>query len=224
MERDRSGTAGKAPGIGEAAVRKAVFIDRDGTINELVYNAEHGIVDSPHRVQDVRLIEGAAQFIRGVKDLGYLVIVVTNQPGVAKGSLTLEELESIHERLKALLGEQGAQWDDLLYCPHHPRKYARSRTEYVMECDCRKPAPGLLLAGARKHNIDLGASWMVGDGLSDVQAGRRAGCHTILVTRLKIETIERFLALEDAEPEYVAGDLAEALEVIRKCDSERSGR
>jgi len=196
-------------------MRRAVFIDRDGTLNELIYNPDHGIVDSPHRAEDVHPLPGAAEFMRGVREMGYLVIVVTNQPGIAKGSLSLEELDRINRRLADLLAERGGQWDDLLYCPHHPRLYKGGVPEYVTDCGCRKPEPGLLLEAARRHDVDLTRSWMVGDGLNDVQAGRRAGCRTILVTRLKIETIERFLSLEDAEPDFIVPDLAGALAVIR---------
>ena len=207
----------------ERPVCQAVFIDRDGTLNELIYNEEQGIVDSPHRAQDVRLVPGAAEFIRGVKTLGYLVIVVTNQPGIAKGSLTIDELKRINLRLESLLAQQGARWDDLLYCPHHPRMHARGVAEFVEECNCRKPEPGLLLKGARKHGVDLSRSWMVGDGISDVQAGRRAGCRTMLVTRLKIETIEKFLSLEEATPDYIAADLFAALRIIRDATADSSG-
>jgi len=207
----------------EPPVRRAVFIDRDGTLNELIYSEEHGIVDSPHRAEDVRLVPGAAEFIIGVKALGYLVIVVTNQPGIAKGSLTTDELQRINRRLESLLAQRGARWDELLYCPHHPRMHARGVTEFVAQCDCRKPEPGLILEGARRHAVDLSRSWMVGDGISDVQAGRRAGCRTLLVTRLKIETIERFLSLEEATPDYTATDLFAALRIIRDVTADSSG-
>jgi len=207
-----------------SADKRAVFIDRDGTLNAMVYDPDHGVMDSPRRVEQVRVLPGAADFLRGVRGLGYLAVVVTNQPGIAKGSLSVPELDAVNRRLAELLAEAGARWDDLLYCPHHPDGDGGGVAEYVMECECRKPQPGMLYAAAQRHGIDLGRSWMVGDGITDVQAGRRAGCRTILVTRLKVGTIEKFLELEDGEPDAIAPDLPAALEIIRAGDGSADER
>lgn len=201
-------SAGATPG------GRAVFVDRDGTLNEMVYDETHGVLDSPRRPEQVRLLPGAGAFLRGVREAGYRVVVVTNQPGVAKGTLTLAELDAVHRRLAELLAAEGGRWDDLEFSPFHPAGGPWARPEYVKDSDCRKPKPGMLLRAASAQGLDLAASWMVGDGLVDVQAGRAAGCRTILLTRAKVSLIEKFLDTEGAEPDYVAGSLAECLEII----------
>jgi len=195
--------------------RKAVFVDRDGTLNELVYDDVHGVLDSPRKAHQVRLIPGAALFLRGLKELGYFVVVVTNQPGIAKGTLTEQDLAEVNGRLQELLAAEGGAWDDLYYSPFHPQGGPWGRAEYVQYSECRKPSPGMLLEAAKKHDLELSQSWMIGDGLTDVQAGRAAGCRTILLTRLKIGQVERFFDLDDAEPDFIIPTLSEALETIR---------
>ncbi len=195
--------------------RRAVFIDRDGILNEMVYDENHGLLDSPRRPEQVRLVPGAADFLKGVKDAGYLAIIVTNQPGVAKHTLTVEEVEALNDHIAKLLAKDGAAWDDLHYCPHHPDGGSEPRPEFVMECECRKPKPGMLVEAAKEHEIDLSKSWMVGDGLTDVRAGKAAGCKTILVTKLKVMHIERFFDMKGSEPDVIAADLNATLEEIR---------
>jgi D-glycero-D-manno-heptose 1,7-bisphosphate phosphatase len=191
--------------VREIGLAPAVFIDRDGTLNDMVYDENHGTFDSPRRADQVRLRPGATEFVRGVRAAGFLAVIVTNQPGVAKGTLTQADLDAVHGRLAELLAAGGASWDALYVCPHHPG---------VSACDCRKPKPGMLLQAAKEHGIDLARSWMVGDGLVDIGAGRAAGCRTILVSNLKIEQIERFLEWEHGAPDHVARTLAEALTII----------
>jgi len=154
--------------------QKAVFLDRDGTINEYV-----GFL---RRAEELRLIDGAAEAIRKINDSGYLAIVVTNQPVIARGETSFEQLDEIHRKLETLLGHEGAYVDDLFFCPHHPDAgYPGERPEYKIPCECRKPQPGMLLAAAKKYNIDLSKSWMVGDSGRDVQAGQNASCRTALI-------------------------------------------
>lgn len=198
--------------------RKAVFVDRDGTLNEMVYDETHGVMDSPRRLWQVRLRKGAAEFLAGVRRCGYLVIVVTNQPGIAKGTLTFRELNAVNRRLAELLREKkaDARWDDIKVCPHHPEGGARARSQWVRKCNCRKPKAGLLREAAREQGIDLKKSWMVGDGLNDIQAGKAAGCKTILVTSLKMEQVERFFGKGAVVPDYIVPDLRAALKVIRE--------
>ena len=117
-----------------------------------------------------------------LNESGYLVIVVTNQPVIARGEVSLEELQEIHNKMETLLGKEGAYLDDILFCPHHPDKgFQGERSEYKIECDCRKPKPGLLLEAAKKFNIDMKQSWMIGDTESDLQAGLNAGCNVALI-------------------------------------------
>lgn len=161
--------------------QRAVFLDRDGTLN--IYD---GLIVSPDKL---RLLDGAAEAVRLINRSGYLAIVVTNQPVVARGSCTLEELGKIHKHLYTLLGNAGAYVDDLVFCPHHPDKgFPGENTAYKIACSCRKPKPGMVLAMAEKYNIDLSRSWMVGDTLRDMQTGKNAGTKTVLVPSTATET------------------------------------
>ncbi len=152
--------------------QRAVFLDRDGTINKYV-----GFLRD---INEMELLPGTAEAIWAINQSGYLAIVVTNQPVIARGEVTWEELDEIHRKLETLLGQKGAYVDDIFICPHHPDKgFAGERPEYKIDCGCRKPKPGLLLQAAQKYNIDLAESWMVGDSDSDVMAGKAAGCRTV---------------------------------------------
>jgi len=207
-------------------MKPAVFIDRDGVLNAMVYDETHGLLDSPRRPEQVEMIPGAGAFLRSVKAAGYTVIVATNQPGLAKGTLTETELDTVHAELSRQLAREGGSWDALRFCPHHPGPCPRGNPKYVKACECRKPAPGLLVDAAREFGIDLAESWMIGDGLVDIASGRRAGCRTVLVTSLKWSLAERFLNLADAEPDFVAESLAEVQRLIldgRAPDKQRGG-
>lgn len=154
--------------------QKAIFLDRDGTINKYV-----GFLRD---IRDFELIDGAADAIKMINQSGYLAIVVTNQPVIARGEVSLEELDNIHNKMETLLGESGAYVDAIYYCPHHPDKgFEGERPEYKKICNCRKPKPGMLLQAARDYNIDLEASWIIGDGENDLEAGKAAGCKSILL-------------------------------------------
>lgn len=148
--------------------QKAIFLDRDGTINKMV-----GLVTKPEQFE---LIEGAAEAIKAINKSGYLAIVVTNQPVIARGDCTFEELQTIHDKMETKLGKVGAFVDAIYVCPHHTDKgFEGERPEYKCNCDCRKPKPGLLLKAAKDFNIDLSESYMIGDSHRDVEAGENAG-------------------------------------------------
>lgn len=162
--------SGKVAGGNYRKKQKAVFLDRDGTINKYV-----GFLTDISRFE---LEEGAAEAIRKINRAGYLAVVVTNQPVVARGEVTEGQLKEIHNKMETLLGEQGAYVDAIFYCPHHPgRGYPGEIPKLKMECSCRKPKPGLLYRAAEQYNIGLKDSWMVGDSDTDMQAGMAAGCH-----------------------------------------------
>lgn len=159
--------------------QKAIFLDRDGTINKMV-----GFITRPEQFE---LIPGAAEAIKKMNKAGYLVIVVTNQPVIARGECSFEELQTIHYKMETELGKEGAFVDAIYVCPHHTDKgFDGERAEYKCNCDCRKPKPGLLLQAAKDFNIDLSESYMIGDSERDVEAGKNAG----VKESLKIENNE----------------------------------
>lgn len=149
--------------------QKAIFLDRDGTINKYV-----GFL---RNIDDFELIDGVSEAIKKINQSGYLAIVVTNQPVIARGEVTWEELHEIHKKMETLLGKDGAYIDRIYICPHHPDKgFEGERPEYKFDCDCRKPKPGLLLQAARDFNIELSQSIMIGDSENDILSGENAGC------------------------------------------------
>ena len=149
--------------------QKAVFLDRDGTIN-----TNCGFVTKPEQFV---LMPGAAEAVKKINKSGYLAIVITNQPVIARGDCTFEELAEIHAKMETELGKEGAFIDGLYFCPHHTDKgFPGERPEYKCDCDCRKPKAGLFQMAARDFNVDLSQSYMIGDGERDIEAGENAGC------------------------------------------------
>ena len=154
--------------------QRTVFLDRDGVIN-----VHKGFLK---RSADMELLPGSAEAIRRINDSGYLALVVTNQPVIARGDCTWEELDEIHRAMETLLGSEGAYVDGIFICPHHTdRGFPGEVAEYKIDCECRKPKPGLLLRAAQQYNVDLAQSYMVGDSDSDIQAGIAAGCRTAFI-------------------------------------------
>ena len=154
--------------------QKAVFLDRDGTIN--IYK---GFLTD---IESFELVDGIGDAICRLNEEGYLVIVVTNQPVVARGELSFEKLHEIHRKMETMLGLKGAYLDGIYVCPHHPDKgYIGEISELKIDCECRKPKPGLLLRAANDFNVELEESWMIGDSENDIEAGRAAGCKTVFI-------------------------------------------
>lgn len=152
--------------------RRAIFLDRDGTINVNM--------DTHPTVECFTLLPGVPDAIRLINESLYLAVVVTNQPMIAKGFLTFDQLKLIDKKMETLLGEKRAYLDKIYFCPHHPeRGFSGEITELKIQCNCRKPKPGMLLQAAQEMNIDLANSWMIGDSATDVEAGIAAGCKTI---------------------------------------------
>lgn len=197
-------------------MHRGVFLDRDGVINELIYYPEHGVVDSPFTVEQFRLIPGVCEVINKFHELGFKVIIVSNQPGMAKGYLSKKTFDKIRKKMSSELAKEGASFDGEYYCFHHPEaKFERLKAN----CGCRKPKPGLLLQAAKDLNIDLPRSWMIGDGLSDVKAGKSAGCKTILLGKMKCELCH-LMDEQDARPDFVAANLFEAANLVKSHKSE----
>ena len=179
---------------------RAVFLDKDGTlIEDVPYNGD------PERI---RLLPGAAEGLRLLSAAGYRLFVVTNQPGIARGYFLKQAMAAARARLRELVTEAGANLAGFYYCPHEEGSPIAA---YAMKCDCRKPRPGLILRAAWEHELDLRRSWMVGDILDDVEAGRRAGCRTVLVDNGN-ET--EWLMSEERRPHARVGCLAEAADLI----------
>lgn len=183
--------------------QKAIFLDRDGTLNVL-----KGFLNS---ASDFELIPCVPDAIKRINTSQFLAIVATNQPVIARGECTFEELENIHKKLETDMGCQGAYIDDLFFCPHHPHKgYEGEVPELKIDCECRKPKIGMLLQAAEKYNIDLSQSWYVGDTTMDIQTGINVGMKTVLVMTGEFGEDGIF----DAEPTYKAKTLLDAVEYI----------
>lgn len=189
--------------------RRAVFLDRDGTINRLVYYEDHGVVDSPFLPSQFVLLPGAAKAVAKLGKKGFLLILASNQPGVAKGNMTVKNFNAIDRKLDSLLAKEGARLDAKCYCMHHPGAKLRA---FRKKCACRKPKPGMLLAMAKAHGIDLRRSYMVGDGISDMKAGRAAGCKTVFIGAFKPELWKYFKG--GRRPDVIARSLLEAARKI----------
>lgn len=158
--------------------RRAVFLDRDGVLNDPAPRPEGGPLESPLSPEVVRLVRGAAEALGRFRSAGFALVVVSNQPAAAKQECSLEALDAVHQKVVDLLGAEGVELDGWYYCYHHP---AGSDARLGGGCTCRKPEPGLLLSAAEQLDLDLTSSWMVGDSDADIAAGRRAGCRTVLV-------------------------------------------
>lgn len=183
--------------------QRAIFLDRDGTVNK-----KNGLV---YQEEQFQLEGGAAEAIRKINQSGYLAIVVTNQPVVARGLCDVENVERIHRKMETLLGREGAYLDAVRFCPHHPDKgYPEENPAYKIPCRCRKPDIGMLEACAGQFNIDLQSSWMVGDTTVDIQTGRNAGTHTALVLTGDAGRDGKF----DVKSDLVCMDLLQAVEQI----------
>lgn len=183
--------------------QKAIFLDRDGTINEYV-----GFL---RKEEDFRLIPGVSEAIKKINNSGYLTIVVTNQPVIARGEVTEEELEEIHKKMETLLGLDGAYIDDIYYCPHHPDKgFEGEIPELKIECDCRKPKTGMLEKAAREHNIDLSSSIMIGDSTLDIKMAENVGMQSVLLKTGQKGEDGKY----DVSPTLIAEDLNDAINKI----------
>jgi len=189
---------------------RAVFLDRDGVINPYISHPEFGTVDSPARASDFSLCPGVGEAINRLNRLGLLVVVVSNQPGIAKRKFTLSHLNAITTKMSASVRSMGGKIDAVYYCRHHPDSLLPF---YRKVCECRKPKPGLLLMAASDCNIDITGSYTVGDGVTDILAGAAVGTTTILVSARKCYVCDE-LARHSAKPDFIVRDLGEASEVI----------
>jgi D-glycero-D-manno-heptose 1,7-bisphosphate phosphatase len=194
------------------SARAAAFLDRDGVLNDLVRDRGSGRCESPLRSEDVRLISGATTAARRLRAAGYALVCVSNQPAAAKGTVDLERVHGVQRRVMELLARAGVELDAARICPHHPEGVVH---ELARTCNCRKPAPGMLLDAAREIEIDLPRSWMFGDTDADVAAGAAAGCRTALIEHPG----SAHKRTADVEPTLVVGSLGEAVRLVLRADS-----
>ena len=181
--------------------QKAVFLDRDGTINKYV-----GFLCN---INDFELLPDVDKAVKMINSSSFLAVVVTNQPVIARGEVTAEELDNIHKKMETLLGKTGAYIDGLYYCPHHPDKgFEGEIPELKFVCDCRKPRTGMLCQAAEDFNIDLSSSWIIGDSKNDIQTGLNAGCKTILINDKS----------DDFGQDYTVTSLLQGIEIIMEAD------
>ena len=189
--------------------RSAVFLDRDGVINSYFYNSEFGTVDSPSNPDEFELFPGASDAIALFHDMGMLIVVVSNQPGIAKGKFSAEMLRATTDKM---MDACGGKIDAVYYCLHHPNVL---HPLYRGECECRKPRPGLLLQAAAEWDIDLSSSVMIGDRLTDVVAGKDAGTFTILIGDEK-SYISETTETHGVIPDFTAARLADTVTIVKK--------
>ena len=198
-----------APAQGHVS-RRAIFMDRDGTVCE-----EMGYVNHLSRS---RLLPRSLEAIRCANEHGYLVVIATNQSGVARGLFSEEMVQAVHRQLRERAEAGGARIDAVYYCPHHPREGA---APWRVDCDCRKPRPGMLVRAAREHDIDLARSWMVGDGFPDIEAGAAAGVRVVQVlTGYGRGLVEHHQHEYRSRPDHTAEDLLDAVRHIVARDRE----
>lgn len=183
--------------------QKAIFLDRDGTINEYV-----GFL---RNINDFKLLPSVAEAVAKINASSYLTIVATNQPVIARGEVTFQELDEIHKKMETELGKNGAYLDDIFFCPHHPHKgYNGEIPELKIECNCRKPKIGMLKEAFEKYNIDLSQSWYIGDTTTDIQTGKNAGMKTVLVLTGEAGKDKKY----QVQADYVANNLLSAVDYV----------
>jgi D-glycero-D-manno-heptose 1,7-bisphosphate phosphatase len=185
-------------------VRAAVFLDRDGVLNELVADTASGAGESPLKVEQVRLVPGAAMAAAHLARAGYALICVSNQPAAAKGTVSVAQLHAVHARVTELLAREGVTFATSRLCLHHEQGVIPGLSG---PCECRKPSPGMLLDAAGALGVDLARSWMVGDTDADIAAGRAAGCKTLLIRHAG--SVHKRLQL--VTPDFVADSLADGV-------------
>jgi histidinol-phosphate phosphatase family protein len=196
--------SGRVAGLSRRRAKPALFLDRDGVLNEEI----NGV----HRPEDLVLAAGAGEALRRVNRAGVPAICVTNQPDLAKGMISADDLQAVHAALDTRLAERGAYLDALYVCPHHPeRGWPGEVAALKIDCTCRKPAPGMLLAAAADHHLDLAGSWLIGDRYADIAAARAAGAHAVLLRAGHAGSdADRY----DCEPDHVADTIGAAVDHV----------
>ncbi|MDE2588439.1 MAG: HAD family hydrolase [Patescibacteria group bacterium] len=189
---------------------KTIFLDRDGVINKLVYHKEEGIIDTPFSESQFEIVNSVPQTISKLRNAGYKIIIISNQPGIAKKYYSSKTFEKICKKMHQELEKKKGMVDDEFYCFHHPDA---KNPKFKKKCSCRKPKIGLIKKAARIHNIDIKNSYFVGDGIVDLQAAKKAGCKSIFVGNMS-SGLSAILKEKKLKPVYIAHDLKEASKFI----------
>jgi D,D-heptose 1,7-bisphosphate phosphatase len=193
-------------------MNRAVFLDRDGVINELVYFPDMGMPDSPLNPRQFKLLPGVAEAIRIFNSLGLKVIVASNQPAIAKGKMTPELFEKIRTKMRTALEKKGAHIDGEYYCLHHPQA---KLVAYKVNCNCRKPKPGLIFKASEDFDLEPTQCYAIGDSLTDVEAGKAIGCMTFLIGNSKCDLC-KLLEEKNVKPDYIVPSLLHASKIIER--------
>ena len=194
---------------------KAFFINQDGIITQMCYESNHGNIHTPLNSSQVKLVFGIDQLLKHTKKLGYLNIIISNQPNIGLGKLGSKQFDLIGQTILSKLKKSGATIDNRFYCHHHP--FAKLK-KYRKKCECRKPNIDMFQKAVQKHNINLKQSWMIGDGVNDIIAGHRAGCKTILLGNKLESGYLKILQdqLKGIKPTHIIKKLPEAIPLIQK--------
>lgn len=195
-------------------MNKAFFIDRDGIIVEMVYDLENGTITTPLKPKNVSLVYGIGELLYFTKKLGFLNILISNQPNIGLKRISEKNFRTVQRKILQELKKEGIVLDGEYYCFHHPHAKIK---KYAVNCNCRKPKPGLLLQAAKDNNIDLKKSFMLGDGVNDVIAGNKSGCKTILFANLLEAEYLRLIEkqLKGIKPDYIIKKLTEAIKILK---------
>jgi D-glycero-D-manno-heptose 1,7-bisphosphate phosphatase len=187
-------------------MKKAVFLDRDGVLNELVPNPLTGEYEPPHSPDDLIIFPDVIESLRILQNAGFELFLISNQPDYAKGKTPLENLQAVHAKLDRIVRSEGIRFREYYYCYHHPQGKV---PEYSFECECRKPKPFFILMAAKRYTLDLSRSWMVGDRDSDIECGKAAGTKTIM-----IENPQSLKYRTSSQPDFTVANLIDALHII----------
>ena len=193
---------------------KAILLDRDGVINELIINPEEGIVDSPNSSDQFKIIKNSIKALKILSKLGFKIIIISNQPGMAKGQYDLSEFLKIKRRLENELTKNNVVLSGQYYCLHHPNAKI---VKYKKKCQCRKPGTKLFFDAVKKHNIDTKKSFLIGDGITDMQLAKRVRCRAIFIGNIN-SAITRVFHEKKVNPFYISHDLLEAANYIKKLE------
>jgi histidinol-phosphate phosphatase family protein len=204
----------------KSILKPAIFLDRDGTLNEFVFNENTEEIDSPFSADQLRLIDGTIAALKIFQSMGYLLIVVTNQPASAKGKVKYNNLYEVNHRLKSMLSKENISIDDILICPHHPETFSSSKYKFLNKiCNCRKPKPGLIKKTLEKFLVDTDRSFMIGDSYVDILSGNAAGLKTVFLGSLKCDSCK---VLGDIKPDFIVKNLLEFAIHLQKTDTRRA--